>query len=61
MIRILVVDDQKVVREKLRYMLEQAADMKVVGIAADGNLALEQVEVLQPDVVLVGTTSFSVS
>lgn len=53
MIRILIVDDQKVVREKLRYMLEQAEDIKVVGIATDGNLALEQIEVLQPDVVLI--------
>lgn len=53
MIRILIVDDQKVVREKLRYMLQQADDINVVGIAADGNLALEQIEVLQPDVVLI--------
>jgi|GEM_PF-1887518 len=53
MIRILIVDDQKVVREKLRYMLEQADDINVVGIAADGNLALEQIGVLQPDVVLI--------
>ncbi len=53
MIRILVVDDQKVVREKLRYMLEQAEDINVVGIAADGNMALEQIGVLQPDVVLI--------
>ncbi len=53
MIRILIVDDQKVVREKLRYMLEQADDMKVVGIATDGNIALEQIEVFKPDIVLI--------
>ena len=53
MIRILIVDDQKVAREKLRYMLEKADDIKVVGIATDGSIALEQLEVLQPDIVLL--------
>ena len=53
MIRILIVDDQKVIREKLCYMLQQASDIEVVGIATDGDIALEQIEVLQPDIVLI--------
>ena len=53
MIRILIVDDQKVVREKLRYMLERADDIQLVGVATDGSLAIEQIEVLQPDIVLI--------
>ena len=53
MINVLVVDDQKVIREKLRYMVQQSSDMTVVGIATDGNSALEQVELLKPEIVLI--------
>jgi DNA-binding NarL/FixJ family response regulator/uncharacterized protein involved in exopolysaccharide biosynthesis len=53
MIRILIVDDQKVIREKLRHMVQKATEMEVVGIATEGNSALEQVELLMPDVVLL--------
>lgn len=53
MINILIVDDQKVIREKLRYMVQQSPEMEVIGIATDGNSALEQVELLTPDVVLI--------
>ncbi|MCC0176456.1 response regulator [Waterburya agarophytonicola K14] len=53
MIRILIVDDQKVIREKLRYMVQQYSDMEVVGIATEGNSALEQVELLNPDIILI--------
>ena len=53
MISILIVDDQRVIREKLRYMVQQSSEMKIVGIATEGNSALEQVEVLEPDVVLL--------
>ncbi len=53
MIRILIVDDQKVIREKLLYMFQQALDILVVGTATDGDSALKQIEVLQPDIVLM--------
>ena len=53
MIDILIVDDQKVAREKLRYMVQQSSKMQVVGIATNGNSALEQIEILEPDVVLI--------
>jgi DNA-binding NarL/FixJ family response regulator/uncharacterized protein involved in exopolysaccharide biosynthesis len=53
MIRILLIDDQKVIREKLKYMLEQAPDLEVVGTASDGHTALEQIELLQPDIALI--------
>ena len=53
MINILIVDDQKIIREKLRYILEGASDMQAVGIATDGNMALEQIVFLKPDVVLM--------
>ena len=53
MIRILLVDDQKTVRESLRSWLEPVENFQIVGTASDGHSAIEQVEILEPDVVLV--------
>jgi DNA-binding NarL/FixJ family response regulator/uncharacterized protein involved in exopolysaccharide biosynthesis len=53
MIRILLVDDQKTVRESIRYWLEPVVNFKIVGTASDGHSAIEQVEILKPDVVLI--------
>ena len=52
-IRIFLVDDQQVVREGLRRMLELEADLKVVGEAADATEVLNQVELLSPEVILM--------
>lgn len=52
-IRILLVDDHAVVREGLRLFLEPDGHLEVVGEAANGKEALEAVERLQPDVVLM--------
>jgi DNA-binding NarL/FixJ family response regulator len=53
MIKILIVDDQLIVREKLQAALAQQPDFIVVGSAVDGNDALDQVQLFQPDVVLL--------
>ena len=53
MIRVLLVDDQKTVREKLKASLESEADIEIVGTASDGVSAIEQVERLLPDVVIM--------
>ena len=53
MIRVLIVDDQAVVRQGLRSMLEPEMDIKVVGEAQDGQQALELVNKHSPDVVLM--------
>ncbi|MDG4807091.1 response regulator transcription factor [Micromonospora sp. WMMD1120] len=53
MIRVVVVDDEQLVRAGLRLILEAAEDIAVVGEAADGVAALEQVRRLCPDVVLL--------
>jgi DNA-binding NarL/FixJ family response regulator/multidrug resistance efflux pump len=53
MIRILIVDDQKMFREALKTLLESEPDLKIVGTAKDGYSAIEQVEALRPDVVLM--------
>jgi DNA-binding NarL/FixJ family response regulator len=53
MIRVVICDDQDVVREGLRVILGTAPGMTVVGMAEDGAKALELVAQTQPDVVLM--------
>jgi len=53
MIRVLIVDDQAVVCEGLRVMLDAAPNIQVVGIAHDGAEAVEKSGQLAPDLVLM--------
>lgn len=53
MIRVLICDDQEVVREGLRAILGTASNIDVVGVAADGAQAIEMVQAQQPAVVLM--------
>lgn len=53
MIRILLVDDQNIVRQGIQALLEPRPKLKVVGTAQDGNSAIEQVGTLMPDIVLM--------
>jgi DNA-binding NarL/FixJ family response regulator len=53
MIRVLLVDDQSIIRQGLKALLELEADLQVVGDAENGQVAIQQVESLQPDVVLM--------
>jgi DNA-binding NarL/FixJ family response regulator len=53
MIRVLLVDDQLVVRRGLRVLLDDAPDIEVVGEAVSGPEAVAAVGVLHPDVVLM--------
>ncbi len=53
MIRLLLVDDQELVCQGLKAMLNLEPDIEVVGIANNGCIAVQQVEALQPDVVLM--------
>ena len=53
MIRVLICDDQVVVREGLRAILSTAPGIQVVGEASDGAEALELVSQTQPAVVLM--------
>ena len=52
-IRVLLVDDQPLLRTGFRLILSGEADLEVVGEAADGEVALAQVRALRPDVVLM--------
>ena len=52
-ITIIIVDDHEVVRAGLRAFMSTEADIEVVGEAANGREAVELVQVLQPDVILM--------
>ena len=52
-VRVLLVDDQKLVRSGFAMILSVEPDVEVVGEAADGAQALERVRALRPDVVLM--------
>ncbi|HEY9693315.1 MAG TPA: response regulator transcription factor [Oculatellaceae cyanobacterium] len=52
-IRLLLVDDQLIIRQGLKSLLEAKPDLEVVGEAENGQQAIAQVETLQPDVVLM--------
>jgi len=53
MIRVLLVDDQALVRAGFRMILDAEANVDVVGEAGDGREAIDQVRSLRPDVVLM--------
>ena len=53
MIRILLVDDQGIVREGLCSLLSAKPDLEVVGEAENGQMAVEQALSLRPDVILM--------
>ncbi|GAA2482020.1 response regulator transcription factor [Streptomyces thermolineatus] len=52
-VRVLLVDDQPLLRTGFRMILEAEGDLVVVGEAGDGRQAVDQVRALQPDVVLM--------
>jgi DNA-binding NarL/FixJ family response regulator len=52
-IRVLIADDQALVRGGFRLILDAQPDMEIVGEAADGRVAVEQALELTPDVVLM--------
>ena len=51
--RVLVVDDQRLIREGIASLLGIQPGIAVVGTAADGREAVEQALALRPDVVLM--------
>ncbi|PNQ78094.1 MULTISPECIES: hybrid sensor histidine kinase/response regulator transcription factor [Paenibacillus] len=52
-IRLLIVDDQVIITDSLKQILDQHADFNVVGTARDGREALEHCDRSQPDIVLM--------
>src|SRR5512147_54785 len=52
-IRVLICDDQDVVREGLQAILKSCKEIEVVGLAGDGDEALQMIPSAKPDVVLM--------
>lgn len=53
MINVVIADDHNLVREGIRALLEKAEDITVVGEAENGQEALDLVQALQPDVLVM--------
>ena len=52
-IRVLLADDHRILREGIRALIEDQGDMQVIGEAEDGLAAVKKVAQLQPDVVVM--------
>ncbi|MGB8698946.1 MAG: response regulator transcription factor, partial [Thermosynechococcaceae cyanobacterium] len=53
MIRVVIVDDQKVVTQGLKALLESEPDIQIVGLGSNGQEAIALVTDLQPDLLLI--------
>jgi DNA-binding NarL/FixJ family response regulator len=53
MIRLVIAEDQTIIRQGLRRLLESQPDLQIIGEAENGQQAIEQVTILQPDLVLM--------
>lgn len=51
--RILIVDDSDDIRQALRWLIEEEADLRVVGEAADGVTAINQAITTNPELILL--------
>ena len=55
-LRILIVDDHEVIRRGLRALLSSRPEWEICGEAGDGQVAIEKVQALRPDLVLMDVT-----
>jgi DNA-binding NarL/FixJ family response regulator len=53
MLQILLVDDHEIVREGVKLLVNSQSDMKVVGEASNGEIAIKKTGELNPDIVLM--------
>lgn len=53
MIKVILVDDQSLIRQGLRALLELEPDLEIIGEAENGQVAINLVEASQPDVILM--------
>jgi two-component system, LytTR family, response regulator len=53
MLRIVIVDDEEPARERLRRLLSEVEGVEIVGEAADGEEAMDQIAALSPDIVFL--------
>ncbi len=53
LLRVLIVDDMQQVRTELHVLLQVSGEIEVIGEAANGEQAIQQARLLQPDVVVL--------
>lgn len=53
MIKVIIVDDQVILRESLKFIIEQDNDIEIVGCTGNGKDALDMCDELLPDIVLM--------
>ena len=53
MITVILADDHTVLRDGLRFLLEAQGDIKIVGMAANGQEAIDQASITCPDIILM--------
>jgi len=53
MIRVMIVDDQKIFREGLKMIISQDVDIEVVGLCENGQEAVKMIPIYKPDIVLM--------
>ena len=51
MIKVLIADDQKLIRESLKIVLDTYQDIQVIDTVGDGKQVLESIEEQEPDVI----------
>lgn len=51
-LRVLLADDHQMIREGLKMLIQEQADMEVIGEAGSGRAAWQQIKQLQPDIVV---------
>ena len=53
MIRILLVDDQNLVQQGIKSLLDRNSEFKVIGTVTDGRIAVKHIDTFRPDIVLL--------
>jgi len=53
MIKVMIADDQELIRESLRVVLDMNPDMKVIGTVENGKEVLQKIRTEQPDIILM--------
>ncbi len=53
MIKVIIADDQELIRESLKIVLDQNADIEVIGVAENGQILMDMLKDSQPDVILM--------
>ena len=53
MIKVMIADDQELMRDSLNILLSSKSELQIVGLMKDGNEVLEKIDTLMPDVILM--------